>query len=95
MTSIAPLTHCGPDAVARRWFHLRTTAQPGGYLIALACPVWRDDVLACWKLGSEIWPSIVEIRGATLEEVEAHWRRLQPAQTESPDRIIHGDGRAD
>ncbi len=89
MTCILPLINTGPDNICRRWFFVRTTSQPSGYLIALACPVWRDETLASWKLASEIWPSILAVRGATDAEVEAHWRRLQPARTDISDRIIH------
>ena len=78
MIPIVPLIHLGPDGVCRRWFFMRTTVQPDGFILHLACPIWRDEILASWKLGSELWPNVIEIRTATQQEVDAHWQRLEP-----------------
>jgi hypothetical protein len=84
MTTIHPLIHLGPDNLVRRWFVVRTTVQPDGFILHLACPVWRDEILAAWKLGSELWPNVIEIRTATQQEVDAHWQRLEPAIVPAP-----------
>ena len=72
------LYHDDLDGKTRRYYYMRTLVQPLGYVIALSCRCGYHDYKNKWMINDDTWDNVTEIRTPTLQEVEAHWGRLQP-----------------